>query len=93
MINETVDLWGRICDSLLSDNRDDYRKLQDEVEKKYFNDTSARKHFEAHFNILLKHDINLTCHHLDNFTDINYLRNISKCNMTGKYKNITNNNG
>ena len=91
MINETVDLWGRICDSLLSDDREDYRKLQNEIEKKYFNDTSARKHFEAHFNILLKHDINLTCHSLDNFTDINYLRTISKCNFTGIYKNITNN--
>ena len=86
--NETVELWGRLCDSLLSDDREDYRKLQAEIENKYFNETRAREHLESHFNILLKHNINLTCHSFDNFTDLNYLKNIQYCNFT----NITNNN-
>ena len=81
-IDDVVNLWGRLCDSLLSSDREDYRKLQDEIEKKYWDDANARKHFEAHFNILLKHDYNLTCHSLDNFTDINYLKTISKCNSS-----------
>ena len=73
-INETVDLWGRLCDSLLSDDREDYRKLQAEVEKKFYNDARARKHLESHYNILLRNNFNLTCHSFDNFTDLNYLK-------------------
>ena len=81
-INETVDLWGRLCDSLLSDDREDYRKLQAEVEKKFYNDARARKHLESHYNILLRNNFNLTCHSFDNFTDLNYLKKIEKCNMS-----------
>ena len=81
-INETVDLWGRLCDSLLSDDREEYRKIQEEVEKKYFNDTRAREHLESQYNILLRNNYNLTCHSFDNFTDINYLKKIEKCNMS-----------
>ena len=81
-INETVDLWGRLCDSLLSNDREDYRKLQAEVEKKFYNDARARKHLESHYNILLRNNFNLTCHSFDNFTDLNYLKKIEKCNMS-----------
>ena len=89
-IDDVVNLWGRLCDSLLSSDREDYRKLQDEIEKKYWHDAEARKHFETHFNILLQHDYNLTCHSLDNFTDINYLKTISKCNSSNiNMKTIT----
>ena len=81
--NETVELWGRLCDSLLSSDREDYRKLQNEIEKKYYNETRAREHLESQYNILLRNNFNLTCHSFDNFTDINYLKKITKCNMTG----------
>ena len=80
--SETVELWGRLCESLLSNDREDYRRLQDEIEKKYFNETRARQHLESHYNILLRNNYNLTCHSFDNFTDINYLKNIQKCNIT-----------
>ena len=30
--NETAELWGRLCDSLLSSDREDYRKLQKDIE-------------------------------------------------------------
>ena len=86
--NETVELWGRLCDSLMDSNRDNYRKLQDEIEKKYYNEEKARQHLEGQFNILLKGDFNLTCHHFDNFTDINYIKQIKACNMS----NLSNNN-
>ena len=90
--NETVHLWVRLCDSLLSNNSDDYKKLQEDMEKKYYNETKAREHLESQFNILLKYDINLTCHSFDNFTDINYLKNIKKCNFSSIFNNTTNNN-
>ena len=89
-INETVDLWGRLCDSLLSNDREDYRKLQNEIENKFYNEIKAREHLESHYNILLRNNFNLTCHSFDNFTNINYLRNISKCNMS-LINNLTNN--
>ena len=86
--NETVELWGRLCDSLLSNDREDYRKLQNEIEKKYYNETRAREHLESHYNILLRNNFNLTCHSFDNFTNLEYLKNITKCNVT----NFTTNN-
>ena len=87
--NDTIQLWGRLIDSLLSNNRENYRIFQEEIEKRFYNDTRAREHLESHFNILLKHEINLTCHSFDNFTDINYLKNIQTCNMSLIYNNIT----
>ena len=90
--NETVEIWGKLCDSLLSNDREDYRKLQNEMEQKYYNETKARQHLESHYNILLKYNINLTCHYFDNFTDVNYLRNIQKCNFSSLTNNITNEN-
>ena len=90
--NETVEIWGRLCDSLLSNDREEYRKLQNEMEKKYYNETKARQHLESHYNLLLKYNINLTCHYFDNFTDVNYLRNIQKCNFSSLTNNITNEN-
>ena len=87
--NETVELWGRLCDSLLKNDTDDYRKLQKEIENKYYNETRARAHLESHYNILLRNNFNLTCHAFDNFTDINYLKNIKKCNMTNIYINTS----
>ena len=85
--NETVELWGRLCDSLLSDDRNDFRKLQKDIEKKYYNETKAREHLESQFNILIKQNINLTCLNFDNFLDVNYLKNIKNCNFTALEKN------
>ena len=88
--NETVELWGRLCDSLLSDDRNDFRKLQKDIEKKYYNETKAREHLESQFNILIKQNINLTCLNFDNFLDVNYLKNIKNCNFTELEKSNNN---
>ena len=87
--NETVEIWGRLCDALLSNNSENYRKLQNEMEKKYYNEIEARQNLESHYNILLQNDFNLTCHSFDNFTDINYLRKIQKCNISNNANNNT----
>ena len=34
--NETVELWGRLYDSFLSEDRNEFRKLQRDIEKKYY---------------------------------------------------------
>ena len=87
--NDTLELWGKLCDSLISKDRDDYRKFQKEIEDKYYNEKKAREHLENQFNIFLKRNINLTCHRFDNFLDVNYLRNIKPCNFTNDIKNKT----
>ena len=87
--NETVEIWGRLCDALLSNNSENYRKLQNEMEKKYYIEVEARQNLESHYNILLQNDFNLTCHSFDNFTDINYLRKIQKCNISNNANNNT----
>ena len=85
--NETVELWGKLCDSLMSEDRNDYRKFQKEIEDKYYDEKKARKHLEGQFNIFLNRNINLTCHKFENFLDINYLKNIKPCNFTNNTKN------
>ena len=87
--SETVELWGRLCDSILSSDREDYRKLQREIENKYYNETRARQHLESHYNILLRYNFNLSCHSFDSYTNITYLKNISKCNMSEVHENVT----
>ena len=80
--NETVEFWGRLYDSLLSEDRNEFRKLQRDIEKKYYNETKAREHLESQFNILIRQNINLTCHIFDNFLDVNYIKNIKNRNLT-----------
>ena len=89
--NETVELWGRLCDSLLSSDRNDFRELQKDIERKYYNEKKAREHLESQFNIHISHNINLTCHTFENFLDINYIKNIKPCNFSNLVKNNTNN--
>ena len=84
--NETVELWGKLCDSLMSEDRNDYRKFQKEIEDKYYNEKKAREHLEEQFNIYLRRNINLTCHKFENFLDIDYLKNIKTCNITNSSK-------
>ena len=76
---ETVELWGRLFNSLLRNNINDYRELQNEIEKKYYNEEKAKIHMQKHYNALLKYNKNFTCHTLENFTNINYIKNIKEC--------------
>ena len=74
-----MDLWGRLFNSLLRNNINDYRELQNEIEKKYYNEEKAKIHMQKHYNALLKYNKNFTCHTLENFTNINYIKNIKEC--------------
>ena len=76
--NETVELWGRLFNALL-EGEGAYRKLQNEIENKYYNEERARLHMEQHYKDLLRFNKNFTCHTINNFTDINYVRNITMC--------------
>ena len=89
-----MELWGRLCDSLLSSDREDYRKLQKDIEKKYYNEQKAREHLESQFYILIKQNINFSCINFDDYINMTYLRNITPCMLIDKIRsndNITNN--
>ena len=87
--NVTVELWGRLFDSLL-EGEESYRKLQKEIELKYYNEERAREHMEKHYEDLLRYNKNFTCHTINNFTDINYIKNIEMCSDIRNNTNITN---
>ena len=76
--NETIQVWGRLFDSLLEGN-DAYRKLQKEIEEKYYDEEKSKQRVETSYRYLLKYNSNFTCHSIMNFTDINYTRNIKQC--------------
>ena len=78
---ETVNLWEKLFRSLLKESKEYYRNLQDEIEKKYYNEEKARLHLQKHFNSMIKLNINLRCHSFENFTDLNYIKNIKECEV------------
>ena len=80
--DEIVETWERLFQALLSEDNNEYRKLQFEVETKYFKEEVARIHLQKSFNSILKRFKNMTCYYLDNFTDINFIKNIKECNIT-----------
>ena len=92
--NETVQIWGRLFDSLLEEKDDAYRKLQKEIEEKYYDEEKAKQRVETSYRYLLKYNSNFTCHSIMNFTDINYTRNINQCPFNETHSpnktNITN---
>ena len=87
--NETVQYWERMFDSLMYDksNKTKFRELQREIQNKYYNEESAIKHIEKHFNDAKRYNSNLSCFTLENFTNPNYTINIQKCDSL----NTTNN--
>ena len=80
--NETIGLWERLFQVLLSDDINDYRKMQEEVEKKFYNEETAKIHFQKHYDALLRYNKNFSCHTLENFTNLAYIQNIKECNIT-----------
>lgn len=76
---ETIELWGKLFKSLLSEDRNDYREFQKEIESKYYNEKIAKKHIEKHYNALLRYNKNFTCYTLDNFLDADFIKNIKEC--------------
>ena len=75
---DTEKLWEKLFISLLK-GKQYYRELQKEVEEKYYNEDIARKRMEKRYRDLLKLYKNFTCHTLNDFTNISYVKNIKGC--------------
>ena len=80
--DEIVEIWGKLFRALLSNDTNEYRKLQNEIENKYYNEDEARIRMHRSYELLKRVNKNLTCHHVENFTDINYVKNIKLCNIS-----------
>ena len=92
--NETIKYWERMFDALMDDkdNKTKFRKLQREIQNRYYNEESAIKHIKKHFNDAKRYNSNLSCFTLENFTNPNYTVNIQKCSSLNTTSNITKNN-
>ena len=75
---DTEKLWEKLFISLLK-GKEYYRELQKEVEEKYYNEDNARTRMEKRYRDLLRLYKNFTCHTLNDFTNISYVKNIKGC--------------
>ena len=75
---ETIKLWEKLFISLM-EGESSYRKLQKEIEDKYYDENKARERMEKRFRDLIRYNKNFTCHSIINFTDINYVKNVQMC--------------
>ena len=89
--NETIFLWERLFTSLMQ-GEISYKKLQKEIEDKYYNEDKARQRMEKRFRDLIRLNENFTCHSIINFTDINYVKTVKMCPYNETKKNESNNN-
>ena len=80
--NETVLLWEKLFNALLSNNKQKYRKLQKEVEDKFYDKHLARKHMEKHFAALQRYNKSFSCYHLDDFINLKFIKSIKPCKVT-----------
>jgi glycosyltransferase involved in cell wall biosynthesis len=84
---ETEKLWYKLFISLLKGKKY-FNELQKEVEDRYYNEDKARERMEKRYRDLLRLNKNFTCHTLNDFTNLNYIKNIKEC----PYNNTNDNN-
>lgn len=76
--NDTINMWGKLFKSLVN-GTDEYKKFQEEVEKKYYNETIAKEHLVKHFYYGQQFNKFFKCHSFENFTSLEYIKNIDVC--------------
>ena len=75
---DSFKIWRKLFKSLLN-NTDEYKKLQEEVEKKYYNETIAKNRLKKHYNYAVKYNSAFKCHSFDDITSLDYINNIKVC--------------
>ena len=80
--NDTIHMWGRLFDSL-DKGVEEYRKLQKEIEDKYYHEQVAKKHVTNHFKFAQMYNKHFRCHTFENMMNMTYIKNIKEC------KNVT----
>ena len=78
--SETIETWGNLFRSLLR-GEDAYRKFQQKIEQKYYNEKVAMERIKRHYHYAQQFNKHFQCHSFENFTDINYLNKIKACQI------------
>ena len=76
--NETIAIWTKLFKSLLN-STDEYKELQEEVEKKYYDEKTAKNRLEKHYRYAVKYNSVFKCHSFDDFARLDYINNIKVC--------------
>jgi len=76
--NDTINLWGKVFNALVNE-KDEYKKLQEEVEKQYYNETAAKERLVKHFHYGQQFNKFFKCHSFENFTSLDYIQTIESC--------------
>ena len=76
--NETTLMWEELFDSLMKGNSE-FKKFQQKVEDKYYNETLAKYRLKKHYKYAQQFNKIISCHSFDQFTDIEYLKTLSEC--------------
>ena len=76
--NETTLVWEELFDSLMKGNNE-FKKFQQKVEDKYYNETLAKYRLKKHYKYAQQFNKIISCHSFDQFTNIEYLKTLSEC--------------
>ena len=74
----TTNLWGRLFNALLN-GENEFQKLRQEIETKYYNEKNAENIFEKQLNYAKIYNKLYRCHSLQNFSNLHYINNIKEC--------------
>ena len=77
---ETIAKWEELFSSLL-EGKDSYKKFQDKIKKKYYNEKIAGERIRKHYRYAQIFNKFFRCHSFEQFTDLNYLKTIQPCNV------------
>jgi len=76
--NDTIIMWDKLFESLIN-GTEDYHKFQEEVEKKYYNETLAMEHLKKHYKYAQIFNEHFRCHTFENFTTLSYIKKAKDC--------------
>ena len=84
--NNTIILWEKLINSLIN-GTEEYKKLQKEVENKYYNEILAKAHLEKHYKLAQQINEKFRCHTFENFTTLSYINVANNCQIENKANN------
>ena len=83
---ETEKLWEKLFVTMMKGDKY-FRKFQREVEEKYYDENKARERMEKRYRDVLRLNKDFNCHTLNDFTNINYIRDIKECPYNSSFTN------
>ena len=76
---DIVDKWDRLFEVLISEDPNEYKKLQKYTYENYYDEEKARDHLETNFNKGKIYNPYFCCHDFNDMLNITYINNIEGC--------------